>query len=107
MSEECCCIYVDDGDYPSFANATLRRAAKPHRCGECGETIRPGEEYEDARQLEEGRWYRYKTCSFCLKIRRDFFPCGWYYEGLVESFQDCMGWDYRDDPADWDDEDDD
>ena len=37
----------------------------------------------------------YKTCSFCLKIRRDFFKCGSVLGMMVDDFMECNGWDYR------------
>ncbi len=92
MSSSCCCIDVDDR--PEVYSATIRHARIPHVCGECGETINPGEEYEDYRGCYEGTWGKHKTCWFCLCIRRDFFPCGWYYGNLREDFEDCHGWDY-------------
>ena len=91
---ECCCIDIGDEMYTELA-CDIRTARKEHICGECGDPIRPGEQYEDFRGVIGGFVGRHKTCAICCAIRRDFFPCGWHFGGMVEDFWDCMGFDYR------------
>ena len=93
---ECCCI--DPGDEPSVYSDPIRTACKAHTCCECGETITVGEKYEDFAGCWDGDWSRHKTCWFCLKIREDFFSCGWTFTTLVEDFRECHGWDYTEVP---------
>ena len=98
--DACCCI--DDYDPPAFYHDEIRTARKAHVCVECGETVNPGDKYEHVVGKWEGDFNTYKTCEFCLKIRRDFFTCGWIFGGMVENFYDCHGWDYRELPEDED-----
>ena len=97
----CCCIDVDDT--VDLARDEWRKANKEHRCGECGEVIKKGERYEHASLLFEGDWSTHKTCELCVRIRTDFFPCGFYYGFLREDFRECNGWDYCEMPEDEDD----
>jgi len=92
---ECCCIYPD-GEKATVGRTETRRARKEHVCDECRETIKAGETYEHVTGCWDGEWATFKTCWFCLRIREDFFPCGWNHGCLVEDFIDCNGWDYRD-----------
>lgn len=98
MNEACCCI---DVDYPAeLEDHTWRNARKEHKCGECGVAIAKGEHYEYSTILFDGNWSHGKTCWFCVRIREDFFPCGYYYGELRNDFRDCNGWDYCELPED-------
>lgn len=90
----CCC--VDPGDYETLIIMTdeNRKARKEHVCGECGGTIEKGEVYHYESGVCAGSWEIHKTCWFCMKIREDFFECGWIYGQLREIFCECNGWDY-------------
>lgn len=88
-----CCVEYDPCDASS---QTVRTARKPYRCDECGEEIRPGEQYERAWTLIDGKSRTHRTCSPCLGIRRDCFPCGWAFGRLREDFMECNGYDYVD-----------
>ena len=94
MMYSCCCIDPCVGDTASFHQATVRMARKAHICGECNEVIQPGEKYELTSSIFDGAWDHWKTCWFCLAIRRDFFTYGWYYGMLRDDFLECNGWDY-------------
>jgi hypothetical protein len=41
------------------------RARKPHRCSECGYTIKPGESYARVNALSDGSWWTAVRCSAC------------------------------------------
>lgn len=88
----CCCIDADDSC--TLEHQVLRRARKRYTCGECDEPIEPGQRYERAKTLFDGSWSTHITCLPCVGIRRDFFPCGYYYGGMRQDFKDCLGWDY-------------
>lgn len=94
---ECYC----DGERPSVYHATRPIARKAHRCHECGATIHPGERYERAAGLWDGRWDHYRTCAGCLLIRDHLAqvrPCFcWSHGGLAEEIpaEISDGWDLR------------
>jgi hypothetical protein len=66
----------------------MRVARKPHRCTECRERILPGEEYEFAKGLCDGHWWKAKTCMTCRRIRDSLFRCGWNYGEVWEIIHD-------------------
>lgn len=73
----------EHGDVASLEHYDVRTARKPHKCCECQETIRPGENYEVSRLLYDGRWDTFKTCSLCLEIRNKVF-CSWIFGTIWE-----------------------
>jgi hypothetical protein len=83
-------------------NRIFRKARKPHKCCECGDEIVKGERYEYVTMLFDGRWSEYKTCLPCYHIGDDL-GCRCYGD-LYEAFWDAFGWDYREDPSEWDDD---
>ena len=98
MDDSCCCYYTDDYEEAKFCTQYMRAARKVYRCDECGHVIEPGESYEYYRGLFEWGWDTYRTCWFCVKVRDDFFQCGYIFGGLREAFSECYGWDYVDGP---------
>lgn len=62
---ECYC----DADPPKVWESTRPKAAKDHRCCECGGVIKRGETHEAFRGLWDGGWHTYRTCADCLHIR--------------------------------------
>ena len=82
----CCLVDLDHhgGSEWSFFHASEHTARKKHRCGECGETIQPGEPYELAKGKDENGWHSFKTCAACLELRVHFF-CGAYIFGNILS----------------------
>lgn len=84
----CCPISGADGDSgPSFSVTEIRRAARPHVCGECGDVIVKGARYEHTSGCWDGDMGRYKTCLSCREIR-DHFACdGFYYGQLWEDLE--------------------
>ncbi len=69
------CIGTGDYDPPSFYEADIRKARKPHVCCECHEHINPGDKYEHVSGKWDDRLAAYDTCSICLEIR-NVFSCG-------------------------------
>lgn len=84
MTDEFCIdIGVEENGYVTLLGEDTRTARVKHTCGECGRTIKPGEQYEDARWVFEGRFEHQATCSICLGIRSLF--CGkWSYGNVWE-----------------------
>ncbi len=87
---ECACIYVGDYDPPEVSVDLMRRARKPHKCGECGRTIERGEMYERAWSIYDGRHDTNITCVDCLSLRKAFFCEGWLYGSIWEQFWDWL-----------------
>lgn len=54
------------------ARSRFRRAAKRHKCDQCGGEITPGHRYLDSQIPPEyeygatGHWYSLKSCQFCV-----------------------------------------
>ena len=81
MTDVVCCPLGGGDECPASAYTQKnRRAAKEHRCTECGETITKGTMYEYVKGLWDGAWSAYKTCLSCVEIR-DHFACvsGWLF----------------------------
>jgi len=76
------CICVEPDDVVQLVSRKRRRARKEHRCGECGQTIAPGDVYDVDATVYEGEFTAYKTCLTCVRIRESLFKCGWYYGQL-------------------------
>ena len=102
ISGACSCSL--DYENPTVFELKTVTARKPHVCGECGETIMPGEKYEHVAGLWEGYWEKHKTCIPCTRIRGDLFSC-FIYGGLREMINDNFGFDYVAGEGDDDDED--
>lgn len=99
---ECDCS-VDHDAMPRVQDSTIRRARKPHTCVECGRTIAPGERYEVYSGIgHDGDPFRDSTCLGCYRIRERWCAGGWFRGGVAEQVQECLGFDYRDDPDEWD-----
>lgn len=65
MGYDCVCDY----DPPEFWNKAMRKAAKPHKCYECGGTIQRGETHEYVSGKWEGCFNDFRTCSRCVELR--------------------------------------
>ena len=89
-----CCCSVDVDIFAEVYMARKPTARKTHVCCECGESILPGEEYEQVTGKWDGYWETHKTCRLCLRIRNDLFPCGWYFGMMREEICECLGFDY-------------
>lgn len=104
MGESCACFY--DGEYaPEFFNERIVTARKAHRCGECGEEIKPGQRYEYVRGCWEGDFSTHKTCLPCRNVRDSLMKCGFIYGRVwedVREWLDMQGIDpYDDDGQSW------
>lgn len=57
------CFYQDE--CATVTSVSVRKASKAHSCMGCGERIEPGEKYEHASWLFDGRWDDSKCCARC------------------------------------------
>jgi hypothetical protein len=96
MGCACVCSVVDYG--PDIYRSKTVNARKQHTCCECGEKIRPGEEYEYASGLWEGSWEHYKTCGPCVLIRSDVCCHSWIFGELRSTIWEELGFDYVTEP---------
>jgi len=88
----CSCIYVDcDDGRPEFFKERHPRARKTHICGECGQAIPLGEQYEYVSGKWEDRFAVYKTCSICLSIRSAFYCEGWAFGEVLGDLHEHIG----------------
>lgn len=77
------------------------RARTPHRCCECGTTIKPGETYHRAAGAIWKYWYTYKTCMACVEGGREWLlvQCsGWIYGNVYEELVEHWAEGYRGQP---------
>ena len=82
--------YCDCDSHPKFYHATIRTAAKTHRCYECYMPIVPGERYEDLYALWDDRPEKVRTCPDCVELREalDTMECFcWCHGTLLEDVQ--------------------
>jgi len=79
------CDYDYCEERPTIHHVTRRKAAKDHKCTECGGIIKKREKYDNAAMLYDGRWETFKTCADCQftisEVGRTLFAeCnGWCY----------------------------
>jgi len=87
---KCSCVYVgyDCGDSCYILQEKIVRAAKPHKCGECGSDICKGEKCEIAYIVQNIQVSTEKTCMNCLSIRREFFCDGWTYTCILDDLRE-------------------
>ena len=85
------CVVMDYYDVTNdFYRETTRRAAKPHRCCECGEAIAVGEIHEYVTGKSEGDFWQNRTCAACAEIRKAFCCGSWLFTELWESIRDQL-----------------
>ncbi len=89
----CPCLNFDES-YIVY-DTKVRKARKEHKCCECGEIIKSGENYQYASGLYDGNWDHHKTCLFCVAVWRDFFKCGVLHRELQTAFKEYYNFDYR------------
>lgn len=80
-------------------------ARKEHLCCECRVPIARGQRYLRETGIDpDGDPFSYATCMPCAAIREHYCPKGWVWGGLAEQIEECIGWDYREDPPEDNDE---
>jgi hypothetical protein len=89
-----CDCSTDEDNYPDFFVSKIVRSRKAHKCCECHQDIKPGEEYEKVTGKWDGKISTFKTCHICVLIRDDYCPHGFSFEGLRDAIWNCLGMDY-------------
>lgn len=84
------CIDQDADNDNEFYTERMRRARRPHVCGECHATILPGQLYEYAAGKSDGTMWTAKTCALCAEIRKAFVCGSFYFTQLWEAIEAQM-----------------
>lgn len=77
-----CCPLGEADEYCTVWHERTRKAAKPHTCEECRETINIGDKYSYTTSLFDGSWSTTKMCLSCKEIG-DHFACGGRVIGML------------------------
>lgn len=87
---DCYCDY----DLPEFSRMVVRKASKPHVCGECNGKILYGDKYENVAGVWDRQFSRFKTCMGCMNIRQwaeDNLVCVcWAHGRMIEDCYDAV-----------------
>ena len=94
-----CSVDVDCEGRAWCSVVKIRKSRKTHKCEECGDPIVPGQRYEYASGIWDGRPDSHRTCLTCVAIRDRYCPGGYYYGELAQQIEDCLGFDYREVPV--------
>ena len=83
--DDCTCLIDSeyDGPEPELVVDTIRKAARPWTCEECGYAIVRGERYEETRGKWAGEWEVHRSCLGCANIRKVLCCSGWTYGELL------------------------
>lgn len=85
------CLYMGGDDYPGeFYRDATPRAAKSHRCCECGGVISKGAAHHYATGKWDGEFQAFRTCAACHEIRTVFGCDGWAFCALWDSVNEQM-----------------
>lgn len=90
---------IDGADEWTVFRSETRRAAKSHKCYECGRSVESGESYEYATGLLDGRWLTMHTCAQCVELKRWLTTVcnGYLFGGVWEDIEQHWSddWLYR------------
>jgi hypothetical protein len=81
------CTCPADAEPCDVWDEQTRRAARPHRCVECGEPIPVGSQHHYVSALSDGSWSHHRICDLCRRIADDLdcWVVGHLWEDLWES----------------------
>lgn len=98
------CICGLDGDFdPMPYCRRYYTARQSHICCECGEEIKPGDKFELVNGCWDGHWSCYKTCTPCMNIANQLFPCGHVHGRLRRDLKEHFGIDFLTEPPEEED----
>lgn len=75
FEDACACNWTDGGEPIDMYEGKLVKARKSHKCDECEDEIKKGQQYHRADFIVDGYWHHYKTCKQCHQMAIDFC-CG-------------------------------
>ena len=83
-----CGISIDNSvqDGTVLQHKTVK-ARKPHLCGECGQEISKGDDYEIYTADIDGKIFRARTCKTCVCLRDAFFV-SWDFGAVREDLRE-------------------
>lgn len=95
---ECSCSVSSgyDGDSNAWGERQ-RKAAKQHKCYECGQTINKGENYWFHTVFREGSISNFKICLSCESLMNGFFQDGWMYGSVIEDLEEYLHENWKED----------
>ncbi len=85
----CYCDY-GEGEPPKFSETRMVKARKEHKCIECLEPIKKGEEYQRCSGLWDGGFNTYRTCKHCADLRNEIVKNNPYSEGIAFGDLACV-----------------
>jgi hypothetical protein len=79
-------------DFDGHAGHRTRTARKPHQCGECGDTIKPGDDYEFHTYFGDSFISHHKVCMKCDDLAESMMAAGfcWQYGSLMEMHKEYL-----------------
>ena len=95
------CIHIENDERAEFYSDKTVTARKSHKCGECGDEIKPGSTYERVFMVFEGHPEIHKTCQVCLNVRNSLFENEWTFGRIWDDIREAF--EYDDDDEDGDD----
>lgn len=122
---ECDCSVDCDDTLKAWEEEWLVAGSRPPVwCCECGRWIRPGESYwlgsgimrddiedydyfgtyDTLSERDEMNREEFPTCLGCRRIAERFCFGGYCLGMLSEAVAECLGFDYYEDPSEWDDD---
>lgn len=81
---------IDDGELCDIWREAERRAAKEHKCTECGRQIAKGERYLRIEGLYDGSWTTMRVCAHC-RVGADWLraECGGFtLDGVIDEVRE-------------------
>lgn len=61
---------MSDVELPDAFREEIQKARKAYFCCDCGDLIRPGQEYAHIAGCWDGVWDHFKVCLFCREIAK-------------------------------------
>ncbi len=79
--------YCDYDSSPSMHSEVWHKAKKEHKCCECGQAIKAGQQYQRISGVWDGDFSSYKTCERCADLREALSEVSCpTYRGLSEEY---------------------
>jgi len=95
-----CVCSVYDGPPAEFVSETFVKAAKTHRCCECGDEIKKGERHQVVKGKWDGDFSQFRTCVTCVNVRKSLLNCDVCYGTLWEDIRNALEYEEGADPDD-------